>query len=829
MNVLGLSSPTPPSPPPPPPPVAPPPSLSQSPPPPPPEPPEVTRCFRTGLRVPEEVVRQRAEWEREQKIENISLSMRKPGTVREKASGTTLAQMRKEAKIEAAKVKVGNTSKCDCKGRRNGNMCATVRADWKRIVHPYRAVLKSMSRRERRSQVARLVTVQEAPPEHKSNWLHNTYHVPLSDGKKIKVCRRMFDAVTVGLLTGCEIKTVIEGLKTGAPIHGGNWGGARNVTSAATLCLLFDYVDKYVPKQDRHYALIASVSLDQVVLEKSWIPTCVYWGFVKKHDPQFHAYETERRKLQSRGLKMPATMQRVKPLIGITRARQEMRRFNTRVGKDHKDVCGTCFKHDMHIKFGKETHAKAADKRLGEAHAAKKAQHLARADRANYLQNEERLKCLQWNGKLKGQDLECKCGGALFECKCRWQLLEGFAHYQFDKGSKLPLPVLGVSTLWYKSRSAVLCEHCTATHLAGTGFHRRCCMWEESKAAGGENNMISVLDRLLFENPSGRAGASIWADNCYHELKNWTLCFYMIWVVEFYKMFKWLEFKYYESGHSKMGGMGPDSTHAKITKAGRNVDDKVVPEDWMNIARTAAKGEIHVVDFGDGCHLDWDTFFSWHFRVQTGPKGNKVNTSGAGVDLRNFRCIRVEFGKHRGCIQAFTDLDCKTEPIIIRCLRVRKVADRVWDPRLDALKLHNNPLSHNQVKGIMAAWVYMSPDHKGYWTDRLLQNPVIVRGVLKKAKTMDELEELAAALEGKQTRPDTDSENEDPAVDEQSGLAAGVGPNRRRSVAQKKGRKASTLLNQAARKRSKADKRKKTQMLLQSQMDERRQDREARE
>jgi hypothetical protein len=189
-----------------------------------------------------------------------------------------------------------------------------------------------------------------------------------------------------------------------------------------------------------------------------------------------------------------------------------------------------------------------------------------------------------------------------------------------------------IGTLWYKSRMWIIAEHVTDTSQEGRG-RRTAYMWSEIDAAGGSANMISVLHYHVMRVCSGRNGLTLWLDNCFHELKNWDLTYYLVWLVVIEQMFDWVEVKYYESGHSYMGGYGPDSTHSKITNAGKLVDRKALPADWYKIATECNKGEITVVELGLEHQRPWRAFLGQWFKVETPAKvrgekqkQNKIDT-----------------------------------------------------------------------------------------------------------------------------------------------------------------------------------------------------------
>jgi hypothetical protein len=568
---------------------------------------------------------------------------------------------------------------------------------------------------------------------------------------------------------------------------------------------LYDHLNEDVPRQFQHYALTQVVDYAQVVLAELWTPTRIYWDFMNKAQPLYVQMSRVKTAMEACGMIVPAHFKLPKPILSLTRALKEINTFNIRFGKVHSDICPICYKHDMHIALSKEVNALQETKDLAAQHVIDKKAHLLRANRATLQQTAEREECLRWNeqeakdGVKNATDAHCSCGngGVPGRCRCHWKTREGFAHFQMDKGSKLGLPQTMIGPLWYKSRSAMFVEHITDTSRAGTG-RRTAHMWEESVAAGGKDNMISVLYHYLRHHCTGRKGLCIWVDNCFHEFKNWSFVFFIVWLVTVEKMFEWVEVKYYETGHSAMGGYGPDSTHASVIKAGRKVLRKMVPDDWIEAARRAGcaaggGGGIEVVEFGLQHHRNWDRFTGQYYVVDSGKGGErtKKDIDGQRVDLTKFRKIVVR-AEDRGLVTAFLDLG-GSPGVRINVLKRRFPTDTIGNPLHPRFDLPPNPLSYNQVKGILSTWSYMKEGvERDYWYGRLVNQRTIVAGQLSKSRSDSEFKELLRRVLDNET--DTDSEED----------KQWLGPARVRSKKTKEKRAAKKKINQQARKVAKS-------------------------
>jgi len=543
----------------------------------------------------------------------------------------------------------------------------------------------------------------------------------------------MFHMATRPFISDHAIKHVRKHLYLGGSLLPGKRGGSRRKVRLEELARLHDYVDKHVPREISHYCLGMGHNSDQVILEAHWCPSKIYWEYMKLYDNDYYLQQQLIRQLKGRQRKLPDDVVVLRPVISLTSARKYLKRLCFRVGKDHKDRCATCYKHELHIKLGKDVRANKRVKKAAVKHALRKRRHLERGWRAYETCAQERELCLKQNREQRSTDhVPCTCGLEVGLCKCRYNTREGFAHLQLDKGSKLGLPQFHVNVLWYKSRMWVLVEHVTDTSQEGRG-RRTAHMWQEITGAGGSANMISVLWHHLRHNPSGRKGLTLWLDNCWHELKNWDLVFFLHWLVLVEGMFEWAEVKYYESGHSYMGGYGPDCTHSKITNAGKLVDRKVVAEDWYKIARECNHGEITVVEFEAKYHRDWRAFLSQWFLVQTAGQGKgKIDSAGQPVCLPDYRYLRVEGGKYAGFLQAWEEDDPTTDRVLIRCLKFNFPKNSKGNPLLRCYQLKPPPVRLNGVKGAMAGFEFMGASHKATWRKVLVG--VAVAGDLRQGK-----------------------------------------------------------------------------------------------
>jgi hypothetical protein len=308
----------------------------------------------------------------------------------------------------------------------------------------------------------------------------------------------------------------------------------------------------------------------------------------------------------------------------------------------------------------------------------------------------------------------------------------------------------------------VIVEHVTDTSLGGKR-RRTAYMWEEATAGGGSANMISVLYHHLRHNCSGRRGFTLWVDNCWHELKNWDFVYFLVWLVIEEKMFDWIEVKYYESGHSYMGGFGPDSTHSKITAAGRKVEIKAIADDWYDIARRCCSGGLTVVEFDLRFHRAWRVFLGQFFRVENLDKA-KVDSRGRLVHLPSYRYLRIEGGVMAGYVQAYTEVDPTVPPAVIRVVgKAFKVLciDDPMDPDLD---LKRNILRIGAIKGVLAAWEFMTVSQRAVWRKVLVGANTLTRqgkGVKKHAAVITDqvLDEMLERIETLVTEDDSSGED----------------------------------------------------------------------
>jgi hypothetical protein len=675
---------------------------------------------------------------------------------------------------------------CTCGSRKSGTRCDHVRENWNSIVWPLRLALNVASDYERRAYLLTYMTVADEEPTRTYRRVNCThcdgaceghfrkpnpkYTLPIFGGSTVRVCRRVFLAATKSYFTVHALNAVMKAMNGDGPMMPHPRGGARHFLDLEELGKMHDFIQNKVPKENSHYSLTVQHDPNQVVLAATWYPTKIYWEYMLVSDPTYYAQQMRLRVLKSQDKELPEDEIKLIPKISLSSARKYMRRLCYRVGSEHKDRCGTCYRHELHIKLGQDVRATATVKRKGARHAKLKERHQQRAWRAYQQCAAERALCLHLNDLQRGlPPVECKCKLPTADCKCKYKTREGSVHIQMDKGSKLGLPMLAVNVLWYKSRMWMIVEHVTDTSQEGKG-RRTAHMWEEADAAGGSANMISVLHHHLKNVQSGRKGLTLWMDNCWHELKNWDLFFYLHWLVLIEKMFDWVEVKYYESGHSYMGGFGPDSTHAKITNAGKNVDRKAVPEDWYNIAEQCNNGQIRVVRFKPEDHRNWRVFLGQCFKVETGVGSqNNVDSEGRPVNLPAYRYLRIEGGELSGYLQAWEELDSKAERVFIRCLK-KKYPTTVNDnpnynpcDEADPMGMPRNRLRLNGVLGVVAAWDYLTEDEQNTWHSILLGAEV----TSKDEKGIFTLTE--EVLQQMKTKATVKSSDEEPTDDEANG------------------------------------------------------------
>jgi hypothetical protein len=753
--------------------------------------------------------------------ENRRLSRRKSRKKKRTQSQLDMAAMKKFRKEEDNRLDL----KCTLTACKCGFKCDEVRSTWSSVVGPMRARLRARCDADRRHLLSTMISCEEPTPgpgrkrtskkcgtcvdgcvgHVKLERPYCKYHL----GTK-RVCKSMFVNAVRGLITKNAVETIAKGVRTGTPIMQKKRGGARRFANPTFLALLFEFVNDNVPRELRHYSLTQAVDYEQVVLNREWLPSKIYREFIKLYDPMYYWYRKRlRRQLPSE------TIPVVRPRLSEAKARKELRTLNTKLGQDSKDKCPVCYSHAMHIRLGADTNASAKTKTKAENHRILLAEHRSITNRAILQQDAERKVCLEWNDVIADptQTVKysgCNCHelegwGPTSTCACKWKELPGFTLFQLDKGSKLPLPMSGITPLWYKSTSNMYVEHITDWSLPPR--HRRSAyFWEESVAAAGKVNMISVLDHYVHHHPSGRKGLILWMDNCFHEFKNWTFCFYLAHLVQVEGMFDWIEVKYYETGHSYMGGYGPDSTHGHIRNAGRDNTETLIPKDWMDAAGRACGGDIHVEDFsGELQHRNWHNYLAQFWKVDTGVgrSGRKVDTSGNPVDLRKFRALLV-CAEEPGMLTAYTTIDGATVPVkicMVKKVMPSKVLSDVTHP---SFNLRANPLSYNQVKGIMASWTYMPLAKAGkkavaraYWELRLKDQECIVADEAGRARANTTFAALLTAVRENLTDVDTCSDQGDSSDD-----AAAVGPGEaaRRAKEVKNNRKGRRLTYKKARK-----------------------------
>ena len=210
---------------------------------------------------------------------------------------------------------------------------------------------------------------------------------------------------------------------------------------------------------------------NQVVVAATWYPTKIYWEYMLVSDPTYHAQQMRLRVLKSQEKELPEDEIKLIPRISLSSARKYMRRLCYRVGSEHKDRCGTCYRHELHIKLGQDVRATARVKKKGAKHAKLKERHLQRSWRAYQQCAAERALCLYLNDLQRDlPPVECTCKMPPADCKCKYKTREGCVHIQMDKGSKLGLPMLAVNRPFPSWLVSVTCS--TIIHIRLRGVLR---------------------------------------------------------------------------------------------------------------------------------------------------------------------------------------------------------------------------------------------------------------------------------------------------------------------------------------------------------------------
>jgi len=534
----------------------------------------------------------------------------------------------------------------------------------------------------------------------------------------LDVCTNMFLQVLDGVMGRRALSRLIQCKASGTSIFVQPRGGANHTLDPSVVAKLYDFVNSR-PRLVKHYALVWRAKQIGVTLEPEWLPEKLYTEFLEQHDPEYCQH------LKRVQAGEPSTSSRKQPLLSLSQCRKMLKQLNYRVGKTTVDKCSTCYEHYLFEEVGQLTAATRKQKVAAKEHTKQREVHLMEAEVARELERRERtvsVDAVQKVGLLDPQHPREFCS------------VDGIEHMQVDKGSRVPLPVTGTGAAWYLSRSSVIPEIFCST---ARGRKSTVFMWENSEAGAGQNEMISCFYCFLMTMRSGFKRLTLWADNCFHEFKHWLLCWFLDWMCARGRR-RGVDVKYYEKGHSFMGGFGPDSTHSKIVNRGKKPRHrKQTLNDWLQIAADshgAATAGIDVIDFRNKNHRDWESFLKQRYtkyRNQNLIKDKDGNL--IKFDLRKCKYLNIYEGydengvltKHPGELWARYSLDKFAKIYRIPLLRTRQPApiddltdEKLLDSRYD---VDFHALTDTQLDGIAGVWKSLDHDVRPYWKEIFLR------------------------------------------------------------------------------------------------------------
>lgn len=169
----------------------------------------------------------------------------------------------------------------------------------------------------------------------------------------------------------------------------------------------------------------------------------------------------------------------------------------------------------------------------------------------------------------------------------------------FDLQQNLPVPTLTHSSMFYLRQ---LWVYNFGIHDCGTGSATM-CIWNETIAGRGANEIISCLLQFLRQLRSKTTKLVCYSDSCFGQNKNFSMiCFWNTLILE--KMFDQIDHKFLVRGHTFLPN-DRDFSHIEKKKASARV---YVPNQWEDIIASCRQSNPfqiqhmtsdHFFDFGD--------------------------------------------------------------------------------------------------------------------------------------------------------------------------------------------------------------------------------------
>ena len=522
-------------------------------------------------------------------------------------------------------------------------------------------------------------------------------------GRPMNVCMKNFTHVT-GVRRGplrLIMKRVGENESVTKDLRGGDRRSNINTKARASF---FKYVNS-LEREPTHYA---AAGVDHTVLKTEWTQKAIVLGWLATQNPAIAEQQKlimERRatiqqkynRLTRETVAMltmdaswsdsvfalPKGTKYLKPPVSPSTLIKWLGELDVSRGKPAVDLCDRCTKYDNVMLTG------TTEEKINQA-LTYKLDHLR----------------LQHMGRL--------CCRNLIEHATAAHITDRIDVFQSDLGSHIGIPRGNHNSAYYLPQTHTKVWWLTTFALDSKG-NPFAYIWPAFQNGQGRNEISSTyMFYLEHQSPSrpmkGKQPGSIasFSDRCGGQELNWTFLSLNMYVVEILQWYRAINQYFFVSGHSYMGGRGPDAIHSQLK---RHIQDKPTEtfEQIVEYANEVKGVEVKVMKSED--FRNYHKFLEQYYtppRDNTdtnGTRGKNVDVNGMPTKLSYFTWFNYGVGdlyhkdsdkvvryKHHGEVWCRRTFDVKETPVPIVLRRKnpkanpKPLSDPVFDMDFHGMK-----------------------------------------------------------------------------------------------------------------------------------------------
>ena len=374
------------------------------------------------------------------------------------------------------------------------------------------------------------------------------YRVRLGNGSHVQVCKKTF--CDLHAITKRRIE-ILSGKLSAGVLLATDGRGKHSNRPHAIQSEVKDGIREHIrsfPKRTSHYS--RSDNSKRAYLAENLSISRMYRLYLDKHEPQ---------------IKESGAKPQVKEWLYRKIFNEE---FNLSFGYPRSDTCETCDEMHIAIKAAKTDQEREPLQSDLAAHQEKASQGY------QSLRNDTEY--------AKGSD----------DCIV----------LTFDLMQNLPVPTLTHSSMFYQRQ---MWEYNFGIHDCTSGTATM-CMWSESTAARGADEICSALSQYVSHLPSGISRLICFSDSCYGQNKNFLIICFWNWLI-LQGRFKQIDHKYLVRGHTYLPN-DRDFSHIEKRKSTAKI---FLPSHWETVVREACVTKPFIVNAMDSsAFLDFSLLLS---------------------------------------------------------------------------------------------------------------------------------------------------------------------------------------------------------------------------